>query len=215
VLVGGSLAGLLAAVYYWWPKITGRFLDERLGRWNFWLFMIGFNVTFFPMHFLGVMGMPRRIYTYADNLNWEFWNQVSTAGAFLLGASFLIFLWNGFSSLRRGVVAPADPWDGRTLEWSVPSPPPVYNFAEIPTVRSRDDLWWKKQGGARPLPESPVAPGSIHLPAPSYYPIMVAFGIALAVAGALIHLWVSVAGALVAVYGIYRFAFELRPGARP
>ncbi len=140
VLVGGSLTGLFAAVYYWWPKITGRLLDERLGRWNFWLFIIGFNVTFFPMHFLGVMGMPRRIYTYAPNLNWELWNRTSTVGAFLLALSILVFLLNAFQSLRRGVVAPADPWDGRTLEWSVPSPPPVHNFAEIPTVRGRDEL---------------------------------------------------------------------------
>jgi cytochrome c oxidase subunit 1 len=212
VLVGGSLAGLFAAIYYWWPKITGRLLDEQLGRWNFWLFMIGFNITFFPMHFLGVMGMPRRIYTYADNLNWEFWNRVSTVGVFVLTLSILIFLLNAFQNLRRGVVATADPWDGRTLEWSISSPPPVYNFAEIPMVSGRDEFWARKQGRRPPMPEPTAAPEAIHLPAPSYYPILVAIGIATVVAGALIHLWVSIVGAIVMVYGVYRFAFEYRSG---
>ncbi|HLC42867.1 MAG TPA: cbb3-type cytochrome c oxidase subunit I, partial [Methylomirabilota bacterium] len=213
VLVGGSLAGLFAGIYYWWPKITGRLLDERLGRWNFWLFMIGFNVTFFPMHFLGVMGMPRRIYTYAPNLNWELWNRVSTVGVVVLTLSILAFLLNSVQSLRRGAVATADPWDGRTLEWSVPSPPPVYNFAEIPVVRGRDELWARKQGRRPPVPEPTRAPSEIHLPAPSHYPILVALGIVAVVAGALIHLWVSIVGAIVMVYGAYRFAFEYRSEA--
>ena len=215
VLVGGSLTGLFAAVYYWWPKITGRLLDERLGRWNFWLFIIGFNVTFFPMHFLGVMGMPRRIYTYAPNLNWELWNRTSTVGAFLLALSILVFLLNAFQSLRRGVVAPADPWDGRTLEWSVPSPPPVHNFAEIPAVRGRDELWARKYGRRRPVPEPTGAPEAIHLPAPSRYPILLAFGIVTLAAGPLIHPRVCAVGALIVVYNAYRFAFEHRSEAHP
>jgi len=213
VLVGGSLFGLFAGIYYWWPKIAGRLLDERLGRVNFWLFFIGFNVAFFPMHFLGVMGMPRRIYTYAEGLNWELWNRTSTAGAFLLGVAILVFLFNALVSLRRGAVAPADPWDGRTLEWSIPSPPPSYNFAEVPIVKSRDELWAQKKGRRSAVPRSEASPEAIHLPAPSHYPIVVAFGIITLAAGALTHLWVSVAGAFLMIYGIYRFAFEYRSGA--
>jgi cytochrome c oxidase subunit 1 len=213
VLVGGSLFGLFAGIYYWWPKIAGRLLDERLGRLNFWLFFIGFNVAFFPMHFLGVMGMPRRIYTYAEGLNWEFWNRTSTVGAFLLGIAILVFLFNALASLRRGAVAPADPWDGRTLEWSIPSPPPPYNFAEIPIVKSRDELWAQKKGRRSAVPRSEASSEAIHLPAPSHYPIVVAFGIITLAAGALTHLWVSVAGAFLMIYGIYRFAFEYRSGA--
>src|SRR5947208_8110326 len=117
VLIGGSLSGLLAGLYYWWPKITGRRLDERLGKLQFWLFFIGFNLTFFPQHYLGAIGMPRRIYTYAAEPGWAFWNLVSTVGAFVLGLSFLLLLVVAVASLRAAATAGNDPWDGRTLEW--------------------------------------------------------------------------------------------------
>ncbi len=210
VLVGGSLFGIFAGLYYWWPKMTGRMLDERVGRWNFWLMFLGFNVTFFPMHFLGLMGMPRRIYTYAGGLGWDRWNLVSTVGVFILAAGVLAFIANAVTSLRAGSPAPADPWDGRTLEWAVPSPPPAYNFAQIPTVHHRDELWALKTGRVRVEAPAPVE-REIHLPPPSIYPIVVAAGIGLAATGALTHVLLVAAGALVVLLGVYRWAFEHRP----
>jgi len=144
VLFGGAIFGLFAGIYYWWPKITGRMLDERLGKLHFWLMLIGFNVTFGPMHWLGLNGMPRRYFTYREGMGWDAWNLVATIGAFILAASILVFLHNAARSLRRGAPAGNDPWDARTLEWSIPSPPPPYNFAVIPHVRGRDDWWLQK-----------------------------------------------------------------------
>ncbi|MFZ1060826.1 MAG: cytochrome c oxidase subunit I, partial [Candidatus Rokuibacteriota bacterium] len=209
VLVGGSLFGIFAGVYYWWPKMTGRMLSERAGRWNFWLMFVGFNVTFFPMHFLGLLGMPRRIYTYAGGLGWDLWNLVSTVGAFILALGILVFIGNAVASLRSAAPAPADPWDGRTLEWAVSSPPPEYNFRNIPTVHHRDELWALKAGRA-PVEVAPPPLREIHLPPPSFYPIVVAAGVVLAATGALTHLALVVAGALVVVFGAYRWAFEYR-----
>ncbi len=209
VLVGGSLFGIFAGLYYWWPKMTGRMLSERAGRWNFWLLFVGFNITFFPMHFLGLLGMPRRIYTYAGGLGWDLWNLVSTVGVFILALGILIFIGNAVASLRSAALAPADPWDGRTLEWAVASPPPEYNFRHIPTVHHRDELWALKTGRA-PVEAAPPREREIHLPPPSFYPIVVAAGIVLAATGALTDLALVVAGALVVVVGAYRWAFEYR-----
>ena len=144
VLFGGAIFGLFAGIYYWWPKVTGRLLDEKLGKLHFWLMLIGFNVTFGPMHWLGLNGMPRRYFTYLPGMGWDTWNLVATIGAFIMAASILVFLHNAARSLRRGAPAGNDPWDGRTLEWSIPSPPPAYNFAVIPHVRGRDDWWLQK-----------------------------------------------------------------------
>jgi len=165
VLFGGSIFGLFGGIYYWWPKINGKLLDERLGLWHFWLMMIGFNVTFFPQHYLGLIGMPRRIYTYAPDLGWNFWNLISTIGAFLIAVSLLFFIVNVIRTMRSGKIAGNDPWDARTLEWAIPSPPPVYNFARVPHVHDRDDYWLQKHGdghggapAARPAPvRGPVA----------------------------------------------------------
>jgi len=209
VLVGGSLFGIFAGLYYWWPKMTGRMLSERAGCWNFWLLFVGFNVTFFPMHFLGLLGMPRRIYTYAGGLGWDLWNLVSTVGVFILALGILVFIVNAAASLRSAAPAPADPWDGRTLEWAVPSPPPEYNFAQIPTVHHRDELWALKAGRA-PVEAAPPPLREIHLPPPSFYPIVVAAGVVLAATGALTHLALVVTGALIVVFGAYRWAFEWR-----
>jgi cytochrome c oxidase subunit 1 len=141
VLFGGSLFAIMAAYYYWFPKVTGRMMSERLARWHFWLMLVGFNLTFFPMHIAGLLGMPRRIYTYSADRGWTIWNQLSTIGAAVLAASFAIFFWNFFISLRRGAVAGDDPWDAWTLEWATTSPPAPYNFEQIPHVRSRRPLW--------------------------------------------------------------------------
>jgi cytochrome c oxidase subunit I len=141
VLFGGSLFAIMSAFYYWFPKATGRMMDERLARWQFWLMLAGFNLTFFPMHIAGLLGMPRRIYTYSADRGWTIWNQLSTAGAAMLAVCFAVFFWNLFVSARRGAVAGDDPWDAWTLEWATTSPPAPYNFEKIPLVRSRRPLW--------------------------------------------------------------------------
>ncbi len=141
VLIGGMVFPLFGAFYYWLPKITGRLLDERIGQWNFWTIFIGFNLTFFPMHISGLLGMPRRIYTYLPGLGFEIPNMLSTIGAFLLAIGILLFMVNWAWSRKNGESAGDNPWNGGTLEWSTPSPPPVYNFRLIPTVRSADPLW--------------------------------------------------------------------------
>jgi len=212
VLIGGSLFGLLAGAHYWWPKITGRLLDERLGRLTFWLVFVGFNVAFFPQHYLGAMGMPRRIYTYPASTGWGPWNLLSTVGAFGIGLGILLFIVDAARSLRSGPRAPADPWDGRTLEWRTSSPPPPHDFDTIPPVYGRDTFWREKHGDAQgrkpaPLPPAPD-PHGIHLPAPSHWPIVVAVGAGLAAVGALTHLALVLLGALVLLYGAFRFAFE-------
>src|SRR6266446_1748043 len=211
VLIGGSLSGLLAGLYYWWPKITGRRLDERLGKLQFWLFFVGFNLTFFPQHYLGAIGMPRRIYTYAPEPGWAFWNLVSTVGAFVLGLSFLLLLVVAVASLRAAATAGNDPWDGRTLEWRTSSPPPVENFAAVPPVHGRDTFWREKHGdrhGRRPTPAPAPPPGPLHLPSPSHFPILAALGLVVAAAGALLSVWIVVAGLGVAVLALFRFALE-------
>lgn len=141
VLFGGTLFAVFSGIYYWFPKATGRMLSERGARWHFWLFFIGFNLTFFPMHISGMLGMPRRVYTYAPNRGWEIWNQLSTLGVIFQGAGFLVFFANVAVSLRKGTPAGDDPWDAWTLEWATTSPPASYNFEEIPVVRSRRPLW--------------------------------------------------------------------------
>jgi heme/copper-type cytochrome/quinol oxidase subunit 1 len=128
VLFGGTILGLFAGMYYWWPKMTGRVLSETLGKWHFWLTMLGMNLAFFPMHLSGLLGMPRRIYTYPAELGVTDFNVVSTAGAFVIGLATLLFLFNLLRTGRRPVDAPQDPWGGATLEWAMSSPPPVYNF---------------------------------------------------------------------------------------
>ena len=141
VLVGAILFMVFAAFYYWYPKMTGRMLDEKLGKWHFWTMVIGFHLTFDFMHIPGLLGMPRQIYTYEPNRGWTGWNEIVTVGAFIQAISIAIFVYNLFYSYFRGKVAGPDPWDGWTLEWSTQSPPPEYNFAVSPIVASRRPLW--------------------------------------------------------------------------
>jgi cytochrome c oxidase subunit I+III len=141
VLIGGAVFPLLGAIYYWFPKITGRMMSERMGQWNFWLTIIGFNVVFFPMHLMGLYGMPRRVYTYLPGLGWDALNFISTIGVFILAAGVLLFVLNAFVSLRGGEPAPDNPWGAGSLEWATTSPPQPYNFATLPIVQSRYPLW--------------------------------------------------------------------------
>jgi cytochrome c oxidase subunit 1 len=255
VLFGGSVFGLFAGAYYWFPKLTGRMLNDHLGKINFWLVFIGFNATFFPMHFLGLEGMPRRYHTYGVDSGWSFWNLIVSLGAFMLGASVLLFVYNVGRSLVSGKIAGPDPWDGATLEWTIPSPPPAYNFATIPTVTHRDPLWYAKYGGheshaseqeveakiagvtighAEAPDEEPATQAEhrtavatatkenvaeIHMPNPSYYPLIASFGMFLGALGLLIsnpHIKIGLLhlpsicalGILVFALGVYGWAFQ-------
>jgi cytochrome c oxidase subunit I+III len=149
VLIGGAVFPLLGAVFYWFPKMTGRRLSHRLGLWSFWVSFVGFNLTFFPMHLLGFQGMPRRIYTYGSETGWGGLNLLATVGAAVLGLGLLLYLINVLASWRGGVPAGDDPWGGDGLEWSTSSPPPCYNFQPLPTVRGRAPQW--EQGDDQPV----------------------------------------------------------------
>ncbi len=141
VFFGGSALGIFSAIYYWFPKATGKLLSEKLGVWNFWLIFLGLNLTFFPMHMLGLLGMPRRQWTYHEGLGWTVYNFIETIGAFIIALGVLVFIINLVVSFRSGARAGADPWDAWTLEWATASPPPEYNFVKTPVVRSRRPLW--------------------------------------------------------------------------
>jgi len=141
VLIGGLLFTIFAAIHYWFPKATGKMLSETLGQWHFWLLVIGFNLTFGPQHIAGILGMPRRIYTYAPGRGWELWNLLSSIGVAFQALAVLFFVWNVVRALRQGPPAGDDPWDAWTLEWTTTSPPPEYNFETLPEVQSRRPLW--------------------------------------------------------------------------
>ena len=204
VLFGGTVLGLFAGMYYWWPKMTGRLLNETLGKVHFWLMVIGMNVAFFPMHLIGLLGMPRRVYTYSPDLGVSTMNLVSTVGAFLIAVSMLFFIWNVFRTRTQGKVAGDNPWGAATLEWAMSSPPPPHNFDEIPTVSSRLPLWNEPDSVK---PKGPV--GHVHVPDGSWWPMVAAFGLPIMASALLVHaLWVALLGGAVLLYGIYRWAFE-------
>jgi cytochrome c oxidase subunit 1 len=159
VLFGGSVFAVYSAFYFWFPKVTGRFLNEKLGYWHFALTFLGFNLTFFPMHLLGLAGMPRRISEYAASPQWQTTNQVATVGAFLIAISTLPFIYNVLRSLRHGAPAGSDPWEANSLEWWTTSPPPAYNFASLPPIRSeRPVLDMRLEAQARARLEAQTAP---------------------------------------------------------
>ncbi|MBI1967662.1 MAG: cytochrome c oxidase subunit I [Gemmatimonadetes bacterium] len=207
VLFGGTVFGLFAGMYYWWPKMTGRLLDERLGNWHFWLTFIGMNLAFFPMHFIGLLGMPRRIYTYGPELGVSTMNLVSTIGAFLIGIAALIFVYNMWRTRRHGAVAGDDPWGGATLEWSISSPPPPHNFDVIPTVASRLPRWSATQ--LKAIPEGAETAAPVHVPAGSWWPLIAASSLPIMATGAIGRMLpVVLAGVAILIVGIYRWAYE-------
>lgn len=186
VIVGGMVFGLFAGLYYWWPKMFGKMLNETIGKWNFWTFFIGFHLTFFPQHFLGLMGMPRRVYTYLAGQGLEIGNFISSIGVIGMTLGTILFVVNCFVAAKDPKQAPADPWDGRSLEWSIPSPPPEYNFAQTPLVRGLDALWVEKMAGNKGMtPAEPL--GSIHMPSPSLLPFLMAVGLFVAGYGFMFH----------------------------
>jgi cytochrome c oxidase subunit I len=211
VLIGINLFPVVGATYFWFPKMTGRMLDEKLGRWNFWTMFVGFNLAFLPMHLTGLLGMPRRVYTYADYGGWGTLNLITTIGSFVLAAGVLLFFVNVARSLRAGAFASKNPWDAPSLEWSVSSPPPPYNFAVIPTVKSRHPLWEDRIGSEGPrsaldrgmlLDEGKETIGTsgvdavpdilLEMPEDTGAPVFLTVGMSVAFVGLLLKTWVTV-----------------------
>ena len=203
VIFGGSLFALFGGAYYWYPKLRGRLMSERIGKLHFWLTFVGFNLTFAPMHWLGLQGMVRRTWKYSGELGLERWNFLSTVGAFIIAVSVLVFMFNWWRSKTHGKVAGFDPWDARTVEWMAPNPTPDHNFTEVPVVRALDHFWHLKyttdeEGRAERRPEADQVladlehsglnpPEPIHLPSPSYFPIVLAAGLPLVGWGIVYH----------------------------
>ncbi|MDP4553138.1 cytochrome c oxidase subunit I [Alkalihalobacillus macyae] len=205
VIVGGVVFGLFAGMYYWWPKIFGTVLNEFLGKLHFWLFFIGFHLTFFPMHFLGLMGMPRRVYTYLSGQSLDEANFAATIGAFLMGLATIIMVWNIIQTAVKGKKAGNDPWDGRTLEWAISSPAPEYNFAQTPLVRGLDAWWLEKRAGNKAMvPAEPL--DDIHMPDASILPFLLSLGFFIASLAAIFANWAIAIGGL----GVVALAMILR-----
>ncbi len=178
-IVGGLIFGMFSGMYYWWPKMFGRMLNETMGKISFWFFFVGFHMTFFIQHWLGLDGMPRRVYTYLAGQGFEKGNFISTIGAMLMGVSIIVMMINIIVTQMKKADAPADPWDGRTLEWAISSPAPEYNFAQLPRVRGLDALWIEKMAGNKGMiPAEPLA--EIHMPSPSIMPFVKALGLFIA-----------------------------------
>src|SRR5215210_460712 len=208
VLFGGSIMGIFGGIYHYFPKITGRLMDEKLGRYHFWLTFVAMNLTFFPMHFSGLLGMPRRIYVYDRLQGWDLYNAMSTIGAFIWPIATLIFFYNFFKSRKRGEIAGANPWGAGTLEWSIPSPPPDYNFAKIPVVTSRYPLWEGKEAdleSARINSQAGKTAGElgIIMPYNSIKPLFVALGMVIMFGGLMTSKALIGIGALIMVISLY------------
>lgn len=222
VLIGGSLFALLAAIHYWFPLMFGRMVSEFWGKLSFWIIFVGFNVTFFPMHFLGLNGMPRRTFTYDTNLGWNTPNFIATIGALVLGVGIAIYFIVIIYTYFKGEKVKRDPWDARTLEWSLPSPPPEYNFAVTPTVHARDAFWYEKHHKEEIAKEKAVhakedeAHGGIHMPFASIYPLVASIGLMVAGIGIAVidtnRLLVSIIGGVITVAGIFLWAHEGNEG---
>jgi cytochrome c oxidase subunit 1 len=218
VLFGGSLFGIFGAFYFYWPKIFGRFLHEGLGKLHFWLWFIGFNLTFGPMHVVGLQGMPRRTATYPEGMGWDLMNLLETIGSFIIAIGFLVFIFNVVKS-RKNVINDPDPWDARTIEWATSSPPPVHNFDVEPTVSHLDEWWHRKyetnaQGKLvrrekiEYLSDPDFDASGVHLPSPSYWPLLVAISLPLIAYGIIYSYWLAGIGGLLLVGSLYGWGLE-------
>lgn len=182
VILGGSVFGIFAGIFFWWPRMFGKMLNETLGKWQFWLFFIGYHLTFFPMHFLGLMGMPRRVYTFLEGQQLELGNLISSIGAYLMGLGTIVFAINIVVTMAKKEVASYDPWDGRTIDWAIPIPTPSYNFAQLPLVKGLDAFWLEKMNGNKTMtPAEPL--DDIHMPNGSILPIIMALMLSVAALG--------------------------------
>src|SRR5688572_17707326 len=213
VLFGGSIMGIFAGIYLYFPKITGRMLSERLGQTHFWVNFIGMNLTFFPMHFAGMLGMPRRIYTYDSGQGWDSFNLMSSIGAYMLVVATLVFVYNFFRSRKHGEIAGPNPWGAGTLEWTIPSPPPEYNFAVVPTVTSRYPLWEGTEvdaESARVNSQEGKSAEDLHivLPYSTIKPLIVAGGMVLMFCGLLTTKALIFVGAGIMVFTLYSWLFS-------
>jgi heme/copper-type cytochrome/quinol oxidase subunit 1 len=209
VIAGAMLMAFFGGLYFWFPKVTGKLLSETVGKWHFWLTFIGFNLTFFPQHFSGLYGMPRRTWTYLPELNVQIWNQLSTVGAYIFGLSALVLAWNLFRSARRGESAGPNPWNSFSLEWAIPSPPHHYNFPRLPEVESRESLWRegeRQRVEAVTMQDPDTEPV---MPSPSYWPILTAAAITLTwvlvMTGAW---WAPLIGVALTAVCVFSWAFE-------
>ena len=230
VLIGGSLFALLAGIHYWFPLMFGRKVSEFWGKLSFWVIFAGFNITFFPMHFLGLNGMPRRTFTYDANLGWNAANYIATIGALILGVGIFIYFAVMVYTFLKGEKVGKDVWDARTLEWSLPNPPPEYNYRVIPTVHARDAYWYNKQHKEEIAQEeaehakAEAAHGGIHMPHQSIYPFVASLGLFIASIGIAVidhdpspgfwgkKIGLSMIGGVVMLAGIYFWALEGNEG---
>ena len=223
VIFGGIILGFFGGFYFWWPKMFGYFLSEKIGKSSFWVMVIGFNLTFGPMHILGLQGMSRRIQTYSEGQGFDLWNLVATIGAFLIAIATAMFIANVFISWRahragKTPVPGPDPWDARSLEWMTASPVPEHNFDETIEVERQDEFWHRKWGKdetgrvvRRATAEEVAHDGSntnVHLPSPSYWPIVAALGLPIIGYGLIYNLWLCVVGGLFVLGGLYGWVFE-------
>jgi cytochrome c oxidase subunit 1 len=216
ILLGGILLGLLSGIYYWVPKIFGKMMNQKLGYWVAGLIIVGFNVTFGPMHYLGLIGMTRRTYTYLGDKGWNDWNMVCTIGAFILGIGiFLCFMDLVVTVFSKNRACGPDPWNARTLEWSLPSPVPAYNFARLPIVSTRDAWWMQKHGDAPIEYDQADLSHGVHMPSQSWMPMGAGFGffifglgVVLMSAGVPYCGYMAIAGLTTVVFFIYLWALE-------
>ncbi|NCG38993.1 MAG: cytochrome c oxidase subunit I [Actinobacteria bacterium] len=221
VIFGGGVLGLMGGAYFWWPKVFGYMLNETRGKIHFWMMLVGFNLTFGPMHVLGLQGMSRRIDTYSKGFGFDFWNLVATIGSYLIAISVAYFIYNTLRSRKEAVHLPPpgpDPWDARSLEWMLPSPTPEHNFDVIPTIESQDEWWHRKYGYDEDgnvirvaTIEEAAQKGDavgVHLPSPSFWPLVLAIGMPLIGYGIIFNLWLCVLGGLLSGGAIYAWILE-------
>jgi cytochrome c oxidase subunit 1 len=186
VIVGGTVLGLLASLHFYWPLMFNTMLSEKLGKITFWLFLLGFNLTFFVQHFLGLLGMPRRVFTYGADQGWDLYNAISSSGAVFMAVAVIILLVNIVMTIAQNKAVGRDPWgDGRTLEWAIPQPIPFYNFKQTPLVRGLDAFWIEKQEGNKEGMTYAEPIGDIHMPNNSIIPFVMSFGLFVGAFGAL------------------------------